>query len=148
MAGRAINKLSATQAAKLSKPGRHSGGGGLYLFIDPQGRRRWIFMDARAGKRTELGLGRGRDLSLANARAEAAKLREMLAAGIDPKAERAKDEHIPTFGEAADDYVEAIKPSWRNAKHAAQWAMTPTKYAKPMRGKPVNEIGTHDVLGV
>ena len=148
MAGRAINKLSATQAAKLSKPGRHSDGGGLYLFIDAEGRRRWIFMYARAGKRTELGLGGGRDLSLASARAEAAKLRELLAAGTDPKAERAKEEHIPTFGEAADAYVDAMKPSWRNAKHAAQWAMTLTKYAKPMRSKPVNEIGTHDVLGV
>ncbi len=148
MAGRALNKLSAVQAAKITTPGRHSDGGGLYLFIDPHGRRRWIFMYARNGKRTELGLGGGCDLSLANARTEATKLRETLAAGGDPKAERAKDDHIPTFGECADSYVEAMKPSWRNAKHAAQWAMTLTKYAKPMRGKLVNEIGTQDVLDV
>jgi len=148
MAGRALNKLSATQAAKITAPGRHSDGGGLYLFIDPHGRRRWIFMYARNGKRTELGLGGGRDLSLANARTEAGKLREILATGGDPKAERARDDHIPTFGECADAYVEAMKPSWRNAKHAAQWTMTLTKYAKPMRGKPVNAIGTQDVLDV
>ncbi|MBA4040382.1 MAG: integrase [Sphingobium sp.] len=148
MARRALNKLSATQAAKITKPGRHSDGGGLYLFIDQHGRRRWIFMYVRDGKRTELGLGGGRDLSLANARAEAAKLREILATGGDPKAERAKDDRIPTFGECADAYVEAMKPSWRNAKHAAQWTMTLTKYAKPMRGKPVNAIGTQDVLDV
>lgn len=148
MARRALNKLSATQAAKIRKPGRHSDGGGLYLFIDQHGRRRWIFMYVRDGKRTELGLGGGRDLSLANARAEAAKLREILATGGDPKAERAKDDRIPTFGECADAYVEAMKPSWRNAKHAAQWTMTLTKYAKPMRGKPVNAIGTQDVLDV
>ncbi|MDQ8756922.1 integrase arm-type DNA-binding domain-containing protein [Sphingosinicella sp. LHD-64] len=148
MARRTLNKLSATQSAKITKPGRHSDGGGLYLFIDPHGRRRWIFMYTRDGKRTELGLGGGRDLSLANARAEAAKLREILATGGDPKTERAKDERIPTFGECADAYVEAMKPSWRNAKHAAQWTMTLTKYAKPMRGKPVNAIGTQDVLDV
>ncbi len=148
MAGRALNKLSATQAAKISKPGRHSDGGGLYLFIDQHGRRRWIFMYARDGKRTELGLGGGRDLSLANARAEAGKLREILATGGDPRSERAKDDRIPTFGECADAYVEVMKPSWRNAKHAAQWTMTLTKYAKPLRGKPVNAIGTQDVLGV
>ncbi|MBM3655098.1 MAG: integrase, partial [Alphaproteobacteria bacterium] len=98
--------------------------------------------------RTELGIGGRRDLSLAKARNEAAKLREILAAGGDPKAARAKDDRIPTFGECADAYVEAPRPSWRNAKHAAQWTMTLTKYAKPMRGKPVNEIGTQDVLGV
>lgn len=148
MAGRALNKLSAIQAAKITAPGRHSDGGGLYLFIDPHGRRRWIFMYARDGKRTELGLGGGRDLSLANARTEATKLREILATGGDPKVERAKDDHIPTFGEAADTYVEAMAPSWRNAKHSAQWKMTLTKYAKPMRGKPVNKIDTQDVLDV
>jgi integrase len=148
MTGRTLNKLSATKAAKLTRPGRHSDGGGLYLFIDVHGRRRWIFMYARNGKRTELGLGSGRDLSLANARTEAAKLREVLVIGGDPKTERAKDERIPTFGECADDYIEAMRPSWRNAKHAAQWTMTLTKYAAPMRGKPVNEIGTQDVLGV
>ncbi|WP_066548949.1 MULTISPECIES: tyrosine-type recombinase/integrase [unclassified Sphingomonas] len=145
---RALNKLSATQAAKVTKPGRHSDGGGLYLFVDQHGRRRWIFMYARDGKRTELGLGGGRDLSLANARAEAAKLREILAMGGDPKSERAKDERIPTFGECADAYVEAMTPSWRNAKHAAQWTMTLTKYAKPIRSKPVDAIGTEDVLEV
>lgn len=148
MAGRALNKLSASQVAKTSKPGRHSDGGGLYLFIDPHGRRRWIFMYVREGKRTELGLGGRRDLSLASARAEAAKLRETLATGGDPKAARAMDERIPTFGECADTYVEAMKPSWRNAKHAAQWSMTLTKYAMPMRSKPVNAIDTQDVLDV
>src|SRR3546814_6976696 len=70
MAGRALNKLSAVQAAKITKPGRHSDGGGLYLFIDKHRRRRWIFMYAKDGKRTELGLGSARDLSLANARIE------------------------------------------------------------------------------
>lgn len=148
MTGRALNKLSATQAAKIMKPGRHSDGGGLYLFIDQHGRRRWIFMYVREGKRSELGLGGGRDLSLANARAEAAKLREVLATGGDPKAERAKEERIPTFGEYADAYVEAMKPSWRNAKHAAQWTMTLTTYVMSIRGKPVNTIDTQDVLEV
>lgn len=148
MSGRAINKLSAVQAAKIKEPGRHSDGGGLYLFVDQHGRRRWIFMYARNGKRTELGLGGGRDLSLAAARTEAAKFREVLAAGNDPKSERAKSDKIPTFGACADDYIDAMRPSWRNAKHAQQWTMTLTTYAKPIRGKPVNEVMTQDVLEV
>lgn len=148
MGGRTLNKLSATQVAKLKAPGRHSDGGGLYLFIDDSGRRRWIFMYTRSGKRSELGLGSARDLSLANARAEAAALRAILASGGDPKAERARDDQIPTFGESADTYVEAMRPSWRNAKHSAQWTMTLTKYAQPIRAKPVDEISTQDVLDV
>jgi integrase len=134
--------------AKLKVPGRHADGGGLYLFINDSGRRRWIFMYTRAGKRTELGLGSARDLSLANARSEAAALRAILASGGDPKAERGKDDSVPTFGESADTYVEAMLPSWRNAKHAAQWTMTLTRYAEPIRAKPVDEISTQDVLDV
>lgn len=145
---RTLNKLSATQAAKIRVPGRHSDGGGLYLFVDNSGRRRWIFMYARSGKRTELGLGGGRDLTLANARVEASALRGLLARGGDPKAERAKDDHIPTFGECADDYIKVMKPSWRNEKHAAQWQMTLTTYAKPIRSLLVNEVTTQDVLSV
>jgi len=148
MAARTLNKLNATQAAKLKTPGRHSDGGGLYLSIDDSGRRRWVFMYTRGSKRIELGLGGGRDLSLANARVEATALRTMLAAGSDPKAERAKDDQALTFGECADAYVEAMQPSWRNAKHAAQWKMTLTKYAAPIRERQVGEISTQDVLEV
>ena len=149
MAGRALNKLSAVQAARIIAPRGATRMAAAFTSSSTSkagdGR---IFMYTRRGKRTELGLGGGRDLSLANARAEATKQREILAAGGDPKAERTKDDHIPTFGECADAYVEAMKPSWRNAKHAAQWTMTLTKYAKPMRSKPVNEITTQEVLDV
>ena len=148
MVARALNKLNAVQVAKISKPGRHSDGGGLYLFIDSHGRRRWIFMYARDGKRTELGLGSGRDLPLAGARTKARRFREILEMGGDPRAERAESRRIPTFGACADDYIESMGPSWRNAKHAAQWSMTLTKYAKPLRDKPVNTIATQDVLDV
>lgn len=148
MANRTLNKLSAMQAAKLKVAGRHSDGGGLYLYIDDNGRRRWIFMYTRRGARVELGLGSGRDLSLATARTEAASLRTILAEGGDPKAERAKLKGIPNFGDFADAYVDTMAPSWRNAKHVAQWRMTLTKYAKPLRGKPIDEIETDDILAV
>ncbi|MBI1684930.1 tyrosine-type recombinase/integrase [Caulobacter hibisci] len=148
MSGRSLHKLTALQAAKLSRPGRHSDGGGLYLSIDEGGRRRWVFMHTRAGRRVELGLGGRRDLTLADARAEAATFRAMLAAGTDPKAERVKDDTTQTFGNCADAYVEAMSPSWRNAKHAAQWKMTLTKYAAAIRERPVNEVTTQDVLDV
>ncbi len=148
MGKRTLCKLSAIEAAKLKTPGRHSDGGGLYLSIDNDGRRRWVFLYARNGKRTELGLGGGRDLSLANARTAAALVRAMMSVGQDPKVARAKDDSVPTFGEAADAYIEAMKPSWRNAKHAAQWTMTLTKYADPIRAKRVGEVTTQDVLDI
>ena len=147
MATRTLNKLDARTAATIKTAGRHSDGGGLYLSIDPTGRRRWVFMYTRDGKRTELGLGGGRDLTLANARKEAGTLRTILASGGDPRSAREKQER-QTFGEVADAYVEAMRPSWRNAKHAAQWTMTLTKYAAPIRGRMVETISTRDILEV
>ena len=148
MGTRTLNRLSTLQAARLTKPGRHADGGGLYLFIDGGGRRRWIFMYTRSGKRVELGLGGGRDMPLAAVRTEAAALRAILAEGGDPKAERVKLKGIPTFGEFADAYVEAMAPSWRNPKHIAQWKMTLTNYAAPIRHRPVDEITTQEILDV
>ena len=148
MGKRVLNRFSAKEVERLKKPGRHSDGGGLYLSIDGDGRRRWVFMYVRRGRRVELGLGGGRDLSLAVARTEATALRAALANGEDPKVVRAKNDHIPTFGEYADAYVEAMQPSWRNDKHAAQWSMTLKTYAKPIRKQRVDEISTQDILDI
>lgn len=70
------------------------------------------------------------------------------AAGGDPKAERDKLKGVPSFGDFSDAYVEAMAPSWRNPKHAAQWKMTLTVYALPIRHRPVDEITTSEVLKV
>jgi Arm DNA-binding domain len=120
MAPRMLNKLSAKKVERLTTPGRHSDGGGLFLSIDKGGRRRWVFLYTRHGRRVELGLGGGRDLPLAAARTEAATLRAALASGQDPKIVRSRDDHIPIFGEFADGYVEAMLSGWRNPKHIAQ----------------------------
>jgi integrase len=147
MARRTLNRLTAKEAERLKAQGRHADGGGLYLSIDDDGRRRWVFMYVRHGRRVELGLGGGRDLPLATARTEAATLRATLANGDDPKALRAKGQ-VPTFGECADAYVKAMQTGWRNAKHAAQWSMTLQKYCQPIRKTPVDEITTEDVLRI
>lgn len=71
----------------------------------------------------------------------------MLTSGGDPRSSREKQER-QTFDECADAYVETMRPSWRNAKHAAQWVMTLTKYAAPLRPKSVESVSTRDVLEV
>jgi len=54
---RPLHKLTARQAETIVKPGRHSDGGGLYLFISGDGRRRWTFLYTWRGKLREAGLG-------------------------------------------------------------------------------------------
>jgi integrase len=144
---RQLHTLSARTVATLTKPGRHSDGGGLYLNITASGARSWVFMWKADGKRREMGLGSLRDVPLAKARERAAEVRQKLADGLDPIAARDKPK-VMTFGEAADALIESMSSSWRNDKHRAQWKMTLTIYCEPLRTKPVTEIGTEDVLKV
>ncbi len=64
---RTLHKLSdvAVKAEKAS--GRHSDGGGLYLWVSPSGSKSWLFMWARDGKRREMGLWRGTNDSRSDA---------------------------------------------------------------------------------
>jgi integrase len=149
---RAIHKLTTRQAETLSKPGRHSDGGGLYLFISPDGRRRWTFLYVRKGKQREAGLGSAAKggVTLKEAREKAAEARSLLEDSRDPLAEWRKPDakEVPTFGATADEFLASHASSFRNAKHRAQWAMTLTRYCERIRNMPVDAIDTEAVLSV
>jgi Arm DNA-binding domain/Phage integrase family len=144
---RKISRLNARAVATITKHGRHADGGGLYLSISPNGGRRWVFLYRWHGKPTEIGLGSARDVTLARARELAGQARAKLAEKINPKNAR-KPANGATFGECADRVIEAMRPSWRNDKHAAQWEMTLRDYAAPLRRLPADKITTDDVLSV
>jgi integrase len=144
---RQINRLNARTVATITEHGRNADGAGLYLSISPNGGRRWVFLFRWHGKPTEIGLGSTRDVALARVRELAGQCRANLAEGINPKDAR-KPQRSATFGECAERVIEAMRPSWRNVKHAAQWEMTLRDYAAPLRNLPVDEITTDDVLSV
>jgi integrase len=145
-----------TQAALrglIKKTGRHGDGGGLYFRVIGGGRAYFVYRYRIGGKERETSLGPFPDLTLAEAREKHAALRKSVVVDkADPLAERAKAVQavpiIPSFGECADQYVETHEATWRNAKHRWQWRQTLTDYCGPIRMKPINEIGTADVLAV
>jgi integrase len=142
-----INRLSARKVTTIAKPGRHADGSNLYLSISKNGGRSWVFMFRRHGKQTEIGLGSARQVTLAEARKLAGEANASLRMGINPKDARNRAEGS-TFGDCADEVIAAMRPSWRNEKHAAQWEMTLREYAAPLRRLPVDKITTDDVLAV
>jgi integrase len=153
------HRLTAAKLRHLKAPGLHADGLGLYLQIRGPNARSWIFRYRRGGKLRDFGLGSAMPgaLSLKDARELATKARRRLADGVDPidhrEAEKAKavleSGRAVTFKQAADIYVEAKAPGWRNEKHAAQWRTTLEQYAMPVLGKlPVAGINTDDVLRV
>jgi integrase len=144
---REVNRLNARAVATINEHGRHADGGSLYLSVSPNGGRRWVFLYRWHGKPTEIGFGSARDVTLARARELARQARGNLAEGLNPKDVR-KPSKIVTFGQCADQVIDAMRPSWRNEKHAEQWKMTLEHYAAPLRALPVNEIATDAVLSV
>lgn len=159
--GRESKRLTARAVATISKPGMHADGQGLYLKVDKSGAKRWAFIffwphpsDRTKTKRTEMGLGRLGDLSLAEAREKAAEARRQVAAHTNPiearKAALAADRAIvPTFGQVAEDYIKAQTPSFRNEKHLWQWSQTlGDGYCANLRKRPIDQVTTEDVLGV
>jgi integrase len=148
---RAIHKLTARAVETLGF-GKHSDGGNLYLRVDKDGRRSWMFIFAWRGKQPEAGLGSAAKggVSLKAAREKAAKGRAFLAAGQNPIEQWRKptDERAATFGTVADEFMAAHEGSFRNAKHKAQWRMTLTRYCEPIRDTAVDAIDTEAVLRV
>ncbi|MCC5955832.1 MAG: integrase arm-type DNA-binding domain-containing protein [Natronohydrobacter sp.] len=144
---RVQSKLTDAECRSAKTAGRLSDGGGLYLLVKRTGAKSWVFMWKQQGKRREMGLGAFPAIKLAKARTLAAEHRATVAEGGDPIRER-QQEVEPTFGECADRFLEAMEVQWRNPKHRAQWRMTLTKYAAPLREKRVSEISTNDVLAV
>ncbi len=70
--------------------------------------------------------------------------------GRDPiearQATRAERDSRKTFGDVANAFLKDNTPSWRNAKHRAQWKMTLEVYGKSLLHMPVENIDTPAVL--
>jgi hypothetical protein len=99
-----VAKLTARTIATITAPGRHSDGGGLYLYVGPIGARSWLFMWKVGGKRREMGL-----MGLGPVRNPIRS-----ASGMRRKRSRAK-----TFGAAAYALLDDVGQGWRNDKHRA-----------------------------
>lgn len=152
-----INRLTALQVQKLSKPGYHADGAGLHLCVKATGGKSWIFRYRYGGKEREMGLGPLHTVSLAEAREKALAQRKMLLDGVDPLAAKQASEvqrklaeaSVITFDTAATSYIASHRAGWKNEKHAEQWTNTLTTYASPVFGSlPVADITTPLVLRV
>lgn len=151
-------KLSTLAIARLSRPGNHADGGNLYLRIQPEGSKSWVFRFKRRNpvtgkdKTTWVGLGSLELVSLAEARARALEYRKLLRNGGDPlaaeRARRAGHAGGRPFFEVMAAYLEAHKAGWRSEKHAREWQTTLEQHAARLLPLSVTAIDTSAVLAV
>jgi integrase len=142
-------KLNA-RLVETAKPGKYGDAGakGLQLVVAPTGAKKWVLRFMSQGKAREMGIGSFPEVGLADAREKALAARRLVKSGVDPIADRQRDRSAPTFGDMADEVIAEQCKGFRNEKHKAQWKMTLTEYAAPLRSKPVDKVETVDVLEV
>ena len=153
---RSVERLTALQAKRTSKPGVLSDGRGLCLRVGKGGAKSWVLRYMLDGRAREMGLGSYYDLTLAEARERARGLRKLVKEHrIDPiddrrtrrAAERIERAKVMKFRECAEAYVVAHEAGWRNRKHAAQWPSTLSAYVYPHFGAlPVQTVDTALVM--
>lgn len=93
-------------------------GGGLFLYVEPNGSKRWRYRYQFEGKEQLLSLGVYPDVSLKQARAKRDELKEQIKQGINPSAQRKAEKTTPDgyhpncFEIVAREWIEQHKSAW------------------------------------
>ncbi|WP_305423101.1 integrase domain-containing protein [Photobacterium leiognathi] len=133
-----------------------SDGGGLRIRIKPNGSKLWLFnyTHPKKRKRTNLGLGKYPDLSLANARRIALDSKALIAQGIDPQEnkKRQQQEHEAiqqnTFLKVSKEWF-AIKQDDITANHATDiWRSLELHIFPNLNNTPVTAITAPKVIEI
>jgi len=141
----------------LKDVGRHTDDQtkGLHLWIKVNQSKYWIFRFTLDGKRHNMSLGGFPEIGLRLARERALEARNLLNKGRNPIEKKNESKALnlkvksPTFREFALDYIETMRPKWRNPKHAEQWVSTIERFAVPHIGQMrLDEIQTEQVLSL
>jgi integrase len=153
---RVANRLTARKVDTTKTPARLADGLGLYLIVEGEFSKNWVFEYQFNGKRRYMGLGSALDVSLADAREKRNEYRKLKASGVDPlqqkRAARAAQAvtaaKAVTFKEAATQYMDANRAGW-DKRHALAWQSTLEQYAYPKFGDlPVGAVDEALVLAV
>jgi hypothetical protein len=98
-------------AKAKERPYKMFDGGGLHLYVKPNGSKLWRLTYSWLGKQKTLSLGQWPDLGLADARGKRDEARRVLASGIDPShqqkidAAKARLEENDTFKSVAVEWI-------------------------------------------
>jgi integrase len=141
------NALSAKAVASL-KSGKHRDGEGLQFEVKG-GSRRWTFNYMFEGRQRELAIGKYPAMSLAEARAKRAELREAKDRGLDPRTALVSTA-VPTsvtFRRDKETFVAHMCGQWVPA-HRRLWQQSMERVAGPLMDQATAGLTQADVLSV
>ena len=143
---RTSDKLSASKVATAKGPHTFSDGRHLYLNVDADHNRRWIFIYARDGRQREISLGSYPALSLSDARKKRDAMNAMLARGEPLAGPRQKSGR--TFGAVAEEVIQRRSSSWHGKVSANHWRVSIQGHCAKLLDRQIDSIGHEDVLAV
>jgi integrase len=151
-----LNKLTTRQiqSAKAEKSIKLFDGGGLFLLIQ-QGRKYWRLKYRYGNKERSLALGVYPEVSLADARIQRDKARDLISKGIDPNSHRRAQRYEQII--STNNTFKAISVEWHDsvhthsviADHASKNLRRIELYLYPkLAHRPINEITSRELLEV
>ena len=135
------------QARPQAKAFKLADGGGLFLYVTPKGGRLWRWKYRYDGKEKVMSFGAYPAVTLAQARELHRQGREVLAAGVDPMAERKAQKQAQglTFGVVAERWHTQWKAD-RTEKHAIDvWRRLQADVLPVLGGVPADELTASQV---
>jgi integrase len=143
---RTLNRLTASKVATAKGPHTYSDGGRLYLQVDGNLNRRFIYIFARDGRQREISLGSYPALSLSDARKKRDEMNTSLARGEPLAGPRQKSGQ--TFRAVAQQVIERRSSSWHGKVSANHWRVSIEGHCAKLLDRQIHSIGLEDVLAV
>lgn len=152
----------ASNILSTAKPGKHSDGGGLYLYMKSRDERgnpvgSWVYRYTLGGKRREMGMGSVEGMTLSAARGRRDELAAQMRSGdFDPldakerqQREIAKRRSSPTVSEIAADTFEAHRGTLKGEGNALRWYGPIRMHLLPKLGSmKVEDLRQIDIVDV
>ncbi len=145
-----VNKLN-NATVKAAGRGKHSDGGGLWIYKNADGGAKWVLRYTLHGRRHEMGLGAYPSVSLKEARESAEKWRAVVRNGKDAIKERERQRRVAErnmhiLGDIALDAFESRKAELKGDGKAGRWFTPLELHVLPKLGcMPIGEIDQTDI---
>jgi len=149
-----LSDLAIRKAKPREKPYKLSDGAGLFVAVQTGGAKLWRIKYRFGGKEKLLSVGAYPAVSLAFARKRRDEVKEQLAAGIDPSAQRKLEKLAAakaarnTFGAIAGELLDnmAANPLAESTLSKNRWMLQ--DLAAPLANRPIAEIEAIEILDV
>ncbi|REL31048.1 tyrosine-type recombinase/integrase [Thalassotalea euphylliae] len=143
-----MNDKQVKSLIKKGEHGRHGVGNGLYLRIANNSIGYWVIRYTINKKRREVTVGKYPDLSLADAKFEAARIKVDVSNGIDPIAEKKRNE-APQFNTVDDLAEDWLKECEKRLKHPNIPRRVYTKDIAPTIGElGIDQVTPSDIRAI